>query len=531
MNGLMTRMKVTHRQRCSWRGRKAWTGVSFAVGMLASSGAIGQDSGDASPGAVFLEPFPDVMAHVEAHGNSADTSVDAAADRRGEAAIAESGIGGELVDLVEQPLASDAIGGPLTPDMMPDAVPGGPFRGSASLASAVGPSVYRDISFGVVPTMSWGPVTATLVVESGDTMAGLFTDAGIGYGAALEAIESLADVWDPRNLRPGQQVALTFVPADNGDDQASLVAFALDLAYDRRVTVSRLDDGTFSVLDQVIAYETALHRAAGTIDNSLYADGNGAGIPDSVLVAMTRAFSYDVDFQRDLQPGDAFEAVFEESVDNSGATVAVGGLIYASMTLSGETLQIYRFEREDGSVDYFTPEGSSIRKALLRTPVDAGRISSGFGMRRHPILGYTRMHRGTDFAAPTGTPVYAAGDGTIAVAGWNRGYGNYVRIRHNGSTQTAYGHLSRFANGIAPGVRVEQGQVVAYVGSTGLATGPHLHYEVLINGSQVNPLSVELPPGEPLTGTDLSRFQAWREGFDAQRTTLAVGDTLVLASE
>jgi murein DD-endopeptidase MepM/ murein hydrolase activator NlpD len=165
-----------------------------------------------------------------------------------------------------------------------------------------------------------------------------------------------------------------------------------------------------------------------------------------------------------------------------------------------------------------------VRKALLRTPVDAARISSGYGMRMHPILGYSRMHAGIDFAAASGTPVYAAGDGTIAVAGWNRGYGNYVRIRHNGSTQTAYGHLSRFAAGLAPGARVEQGEVIAYVGSTGLATGPHLHYEVLIDGVQVNPTSVQLPPGEPLAGDDLARFQAWRAEFDAERLALPSGD-------
>ncbi|MEZ5670650.1 MAG: M23 family metallopeptidase [Alphaproteobacteria bacterium] len=507
----------------------------LALGLAAAGPAAAEE-----PAAWFLEPFPDVIAQAAPENapaatgaaGAADAVAEPAADGAADAAPASDGADPAAVAEVQEPDVADPIGGPLTPDMMPDMVPGGPFRGSASLAEALGPAVGRNIAFGVVPTMSWAPITATLVVEPGDTMAGLFTDAGIGYGAALEAIESLQDVWDPRQLRPGQQVALTFVPAEDADSRATLVSFALDLAYDRRVSVSRNEDGSYAVLDESIAFDAALFRAVGTIDNSLYADGNAAGVPDSILLAMTRAFSYDVDFQRDFQPGDGFETVFEQSLDGGGGVVANGALVYAALTLSGETLEIYRFTRADGSVDYFTPEGASVRKALLRTPVDAARISSGFGMRRHPVLGYTRMHRGLDFAAPTGTPVYAAGDGTIAVAGWNSGYGNYVRIRHNGSTQTAYGHLSRFAQGISAGDRVEQGQVIGYVGSTGLATGPHLHYEILVNGAQVDPLSVQLPPGEPLAGADLARFQAWRGAFDAERLAMTAGEaTLVAAAQ
>ena len=479
-------------------------------------GAVVQAEEPETPPAAFLEPFPDVMEYVNGGEQPADAEV--ALDRVPEPSIATQEA---ATDDVEQPAITDPIGGPIAPDILSVLETNGLFRGTAGLAEALGPAISRAVAFGDVPLIETGPVTATVVVESGDTMAALFTDAGIGYGEALSAIESLGDIWDPRQLRVGQQVDLTFVPSLDEDQNATLVAFAMDLAYDHRVTVVRTEDGGFTVQDEVISFETALNRSRGTINSSLYGDGNAAGIPNGILAAMTRAFSYDVDFQRDIQPGDAFEAVFEQEVDGNGAVVATGSLIYASLTLSGDAIEIYRFERADGSVDYFTPEGNSIRKALLRTPVDAARISSGFGMRQHPILGYSRMHSGIDFAAPTGTPVYAAGDGTIAVAGWNRGYGNYVRIRHNGTTQTAYGHLSRFASGISSGVRVEQGQVVAYVGSTGMSTGPHLHYEVLVNGAQVNPLSVELPPGEPLAGADLERFQAWRASFDAER--MAIG--------
>lgn len=490
------------------------------------------------PPAAFLEPFPDVMEYVGGAPASTELPASAVVEPAVDEAAAAEPAAAEAevapVELaieapeepaveaaaVEEPALTDPIGGPLTPDMAPDPAGDGSFRGSASLAEAYGPEIARHVAFGLTPEIGPGPMTATLVVASGDTMAGLFTEAGIGYGEALAAIESLDGIWDPRRLAVGQQVALTFRPGDGESTPAMLISFATELSYDRRVTVTRGDDGSFTAEEQTLSFETALNRARGSIANSLYADGNAAGIPNGILAAMTRALSYDVDFQRSIQPGDAFEAVFEQSVDGTGAVVATGSLLYASLTLSGDPIEIYRFERGDGSVDYFTPEGTSVRKALLRTPVDAARISSGFGMRNHPILGYSRMHAGIDFAAPTGTPIYAAGDGSIAVAGWNRGYGNYVRIRHNGNTQTAYAHLSRFAAGISAGVRVQQGQVIGYVGSTGMSTGPHLHYEVLIDGAQVNPLSVQLPPGEPLAGSDLERFQAWRTAFDAERLAL-----------
>lgn len=490
---------------------------------FAGAGAEEPDGAE-NPPASFLEPFPDVMAHVNGvAADAAEAPIDdplseTERETSDEAAVQAAA---EDPDQVQQPAVTDAIGGPLTPDMMPEMISGGQFRGSAGLAEALGPEIGRQIAFGYTPEVTTGPITATLVVESGDTMAGLFTDAGIRYAEALQAIESLGDVWDPRQLRIGQHVDLTFMPSVDGSADTTLVSFAMDLSFDQRLVVARGQDGGFTVHEQAISFDSRLRRASGEISRSLYADGSDAGISAGILAAMTRAFSYDVDFQRSIQPGDSFEAVFEESIDDTGVVVANGDLIYASLTLSGAPIEIYRFARGDGSVDYFTPEGASIRKALLRTPVDAGRISSSFGMRQHPILGYTRMHRGIDFAASSGTPVYAAGDGTIAVAGWNRGYGNYVRIRHNGATQTAYGHLSRFASGISAGDRIAQGAVIGYVGSTGLATGPHLHYEVLINGSQVDPLSVELPPGEPLGGHDLDRFQAWRVEFDAERLAMA----------
>ena len=206
--------------------------------------------------------------------------------------------------------------------------------------------------------------------------------------------------------------------------------------------------------------------------------------------------------------------------------VRTGDVIYASMTLSGKTKAYYRYTPKSGITDYFDEQGRSVRKTLMRTPVDGARLSSGFGARRHPVLGYTKMHKGVDFAAPRGTPIMAAGDGVVERANRYGGYGNYLRIRHNSELKTAYAHIHRFAKGVSAGSRVKQGQIVAYVGSTGRSTGPHLHYEVLQNMKQVNPLSIKVAAGEILKGSELKRLAAARSTID-QRVAEARSGTTV----
>ena len=218
-----------------------------------------------------------------------------------------------------------------------------------------------------------------------------------------------------------------------------------------------------------------------------------------------------MDFQREIQPGDRFEFFYETFHDDRGALAKTGKLFYGRMRLSGETVELYRHELANGEWDYYNAKGKSVRKALLRTPIDGARISSGFGKRRHPILGYTKMHRGVDFAAPRGTPVYAAGKGVVEYVGRKGAYGKYVRIRHDKTYKTAYAHLSRYGKGVRKGTRVSQGQVIGYVGTTGRSTGPHLHYEVIKKGRQTNPRKVKLPSGIQLQGKDLARFQLARE--------------------
>jgi len=243
----------------------------------------------------------------------------------------------------------------------------------------------------------------------------------------------------------------------------------------------------------------------GAIHGSLFESAMAHGVPVAMLTEMIKIFSYDVDFQRDIQPDDRFELMFERGTDKRFNDAK---LLYASMTLSGKEIKLYRYADQQGGVDYYTQAGESAKKALLKTPVDGAKISSGFGMRFHPILHYSTQHKGIDFAVMSGTPVMAAGSGTIDYAGTNGSYGVYVRIKHDGSHETAYAHLSRLAKGIRPGAHVSQGQTIAYSGSTGRSTGPHLHYEVLVNESQVNPMSVKFQSGRKLAGKELAKFQA-----------------------
>lgn len=353
----------------------------------------------------------------------------------------------------------------------------------------------------------------TLTVGRGDTLIGLLVGAGVSRTQAVAALDALGAVYDPRTLKIGQTVMLDFAEEPGGKRFAGL-RFQPDAGH--AIGLRRGADGGFSARKDDKAVTRRLVSASVTIRNSLFEAGAEAGVPIPVLLAVIATYSHDVDFQRDFQSGDHFDVLYERFVTESGEVARDGAVLHARLVLSGRELPIYRFEGRDGRPDYFNRQGESVRKALLKTPVDGARVTSRFGARNHPILGYTRMHRGVDFGAPTGTPVYASGNGVVEEAGRRNGFGNYVRIRHNTEIETAYGHLSRFAKGLRRGGRVEQGEVIAYVGATGMATGPHLHYEVLHHGDQVNPLSLDLPVGRKLDGRELEAFQAI--AADADRT-------------
>ena len=370
------------------------------------------------------------------------------------------------------------------------------------------------------PAFDWvATIDRTIAVSPGDTLMEAVLSTGAAVADAVEAVEALTEIFNPRKLRVGTAIRATFATDGAGEWGDRLVALNVAVEVDREVAALRArNDGAFvpRVIEKPL--EARPIRAGGVIDDSLYLSAERVDVPPNTLIELIRLFSWNVDFQRDIHPGDRFDVYFERLHNESGVPVKEGRILYAALTLSGTAQEIYRHETDDGIIDYYSPEGHSVRRALLRTPIDGARLSSAFGMRRHPILGYTRMHRGVDFAAPTGTPVKAAGDGVVETVGSDAGgYGNYLRIRHNGEYKTVYAHLSRFASGIQAGARVRQGQTVAFVGSTGLSTGPHLHYEVLKNGVQVNPVDADLPVGRRLSGVALAAFDRARAAVDAGR--------------
>lgn len=352
------------------------------------------------------------------------------------------------------------------------------------------------------------PIDKELTVRRGDTFAKVLNRAGVPSPDTNGAIRALKKVYDLRRLQPGTEIFLQLQPPLTGKGPATLLS--VDFIADGDIEISVLRDGPQSYAakryDRTLVPKVSYGR--GVIRSSLYVAGKDAKIPPAVLANLIGLYSFDVDFQRDVQPGDSFEVMYERLTDEAGEPVREGDIVVASMTLSGSTTTLYRFKTKTGFIDYFDENGQSAQKSLLRTPTDATRISSGFGRRKHPILGYTRMHRGIDFAAPPGTPVYAAGDGTIEKAGWAGAYGRYIRIRHNGNYKTAYAHLRRIARGIKPGKRIKQRQVIGYIGASGRVTGPHLHYEVLFNGRHINPRKIRLAAGYKLKGNDLKRFKA-----------------------
>jgi murein DD-endopeptidase MepM/ murein hydrolase activator NlpD len=367
------------------------------------------------------------------------------------------------------------------------------------------------------------PITRVVAVENGDNLMGVLLRAGAERTVAYAAIQSLKGNYDPRrDLSVGDELQITFGPGDSGDAGAapgtaySLAGLTIPVSYDRRIDVSRNDEGGFVANEVERQLEREIVQVSGKIDSSLSVDAAAAGLPARVLAELIRIYSFDVDFQRDIWQGDRFELMYEQFRGENGDVVHQGDIHYAKLTLRTTDLQLYQYTTTKGNLDYFNAKGESVRKTLMRTPIDGARLSSRFGKRKHPILGYTRMHTGTDFAAPRGTPIYAAGNGTVVQAGRNGGYGTYARIRHNGTYQTAYAHMSRLAKKTRKGARVKQGQVIGYVGTTGQSTGPHLHYEVLRNGRQINPRSVRIPSGEKLKGDELKKFIALRDTRDSE---------------
>ena len=255
------------------------------------------------------------------------------------------------------------------------------------------------------------------------------------------------------------------------------------------------------------------------IKNNLYKSAIESGVEPNIIIEFARIFGFEVDFQRDIRKGDWFEILYEKFEDDNNKVRDTGKIIYASMFVNGEEINLYNF-KFNNEEDYYDIKGKSITKSLMKTPINGARLSSSFGMRKHPILGYNRMHRGTDFAAPSGTPIMASGSGTVTRARWCGGGGNCVKIKHNSTYETIYAHMKNFAKGIKEGRKVKQGQIIGYVGSTGLSTGPHLHYEVIVNGKKVNSQKLKLPSGKILKGEERKQFEIDRIKVDLRLSSL-----------
>ncbi|MEO1305510.1 MAG: M23 family metallopeptidase [Pseudomonadota bacterium] len=361
-----------------------------------------------------------------------------------------------------------------------------------------------------------------------ETLSDLVKRLGLPNNDGHRALYSLtsSELLDARRVRPGLEVTA------HVDDDA-LTAFSVNLEAGRRLMAKRMPDGAYRAmaLDSVAIPRPMV--VSGTIETSLYNDAQVLGAEDQQIVDFAQVFAYDLDFQREVHPGDEFELVFNVITDERDNVIRRGEVIYAALNGKAVDKAFYRFETPDEKIiDYFQENGESSTKFLMKTPINGARLSSRFGPRRHPISGFTRLHKGTDFAAPTGTPIYAAGNGVVERASRYGGYGHYIRIRHAKGYKTAYAHLSRYGRGIRSGRSVRQGQVIGYVGSTGASTGPHLHYEVWKSGKAVDVMRLKLPTGRKLAMDPeiYAAFEVERDRIDAIRAVDRDAPGLIIAA-
>ena len=340
-------------------------------------------------------------------------------------------------------------------------------------------------------------------VKQGDSFEKIINDINISDSETKNTLKSVSKLKFVKKLSRNQKI---FFKIDR-KDPAKILEFSIPINKTKKyVFIRNLETGKFDYkeieksLTKVITYKEA------EINNSLYSSAIDKGIKPNLIIDFARIYGFQVDFQRDIWKKDSFQIVYENFLDSNGKIVETGNIIFANLILQGKEYPLYIFKTKNGH-DHFDESGASIKKTLMKTPINGARLSSSFGMRKHPILGFNKMHRGTDFAAPKGTPIMASGDGKIIKAGWCGGGGNCVKIRHNSTYSTVYAHMSKFGRGIKRGVRVKQGQIIGYVGSTGMSTGPHLHYEVIENGKKINSQKLKLPSGKVLKKLERKKFE------------------------
>ena len=360
-------------------------------------------------------------------------------------------------------------------------------------------------------------LTIDYIIQKGDTYENILDNINIPNTEKKIVLENIKKLREIKSLKLNQKI---FFKIDR-KDQVKVIEFKIeidkkrDAIFKRESNISNFNSEIIEKnLTKVVIFKE------GIIQNSLYNTAIKLGIKANTIIEFARLYGFQVDFQRDIWKGDSFQIIYEQYENDDGSLIEGGDIIYSNLNIQGNDLNLYKFEFGKKEIDYFDENGKSIRKTLMKTPINGARLSSSFGKRKHPILGYTKMHLGTDFAAPTGTPIMASGDGVVTRAQWCGGGGNCVKIKHNSVYQTVYAHMSKFGRGIKKGVRVKQGQIIGYVGSTGLSTGPHLHYEVIENGKKINSQKLKLPSGKTLKGKERKKFEVSKIKIDVLKSEL-----------
>jgi len=349
-----------------------------------------------------------------------------------------------------------------------------------------------------------------LKVKNGDSIQRILYDQKISPADVNNVINALRREYNIGTLRNDQKVYLIIKREKNGN--VSRLTVNIDNITSVHVFLNK--DNVYETKRVTKILTKKNHLVETTIDRGIYRTAKQSGIENSIVAQFARLYGFEVDFQRDLKKNDKIKIFYERYLDDDGMPQRTGNIIYSEITNVERNIILYRYEYPNGSIAYFTPEGKSIEKSLMRTPINGAKLSSRYGFRIHPILGYNQMHQGTDFAAPIGTPVMASGAGTVEYSGWKGGYGKFISIRHSAVYQTNYAHLQDYAKGIRRGAKVQQGQVIGYLGSTGSSTGPHLHYEVIVNGKKENSQTLKLPSAAPLEGNNKNFFEIQKRNID-----------------
>ena len=355
-------------------------------------------------------------------------------------------------------------------------------------------------------------------ISNGETFDNILKQYSINEKEISNLKKKLSKKININQLKTDQQIQLVL------DQKNNLVKeFIFKISSTEKIYLTRdLETNDFNQKILITSLNKTILYKENIILESLYKSAVQQKIPPNIIIEFARVYGFQVDFQRDIRKRDSFQVMYEVFVDDNKKIIETGNILYANLILSGENNSLYYFDK-DGSEGHYDKNGKSIKKALMKTPINGARLSSSFGMRKHPIDGFNKMHRGTDFAAPMGTPIMASGDGVIKKAGWCGGGGNCVVIKHNSTYQTVYAHMSKFAQGIRSGIRVKQAQVIGYVGSTGKSTGPHLHYEVIVNGERINSQTLKLPSGKILKGNERKLFETKKIKLDVLKSEKIIG--------